>query len=257
MNGVADIEAKALSTEFKAKTEKQVFDDLQREYALDNGTLSLDQINRMVNFGRTGAAIKVEHAQKSKKSGIDAFWNALLLNMNNQLDWLDKQIEGHREYFQNKYGDEWRTVLGKSILDEDEFPERLPGETDEEYNQRLEDAMFDKIANPDGTLKDEYKDHPDADRLALWAKDRHAREKVAGFINEHHEAKTDAERIDIAERATSDATTRETEQFMAGGRLEAGSASEQVAQANRDEVGDAEFQKADLSDRSGDFFQPT
>lgn len=159
---------RALSSVFAEKAFEQDFEDRQLEIALNQGQLNLNQINRIINDARVTSAIQEEQTAKSKENTSKMMFIALLDQLERD---LERAIEGHRDYFRDKYGDDYATVLGRPILGDD-MPDRLPGESDEDYNARVEDALFDKICNPDGSLKDEYKDHPDAERLGQWGRAR-------------------------------------------------------------------------------------
>ncbi|MEO1660121.1 MAG: hypothetical protein AAFR51_03975 [Pseudomonadota bacterium] len=165
---------RGLSSVFADKAQEQNFEDHQMEIALNQGQLSLGQINRIINDTRVTSDIRDEQAAKSRDSTNTMLFIALLDQLERD---LAEAIQGHRDYFRDKYGDDYATVLGRPILGDD-MPDRLPGESDEDYNKRVEDALFNEICHPDGSLKDEYKDHPDADRLTQWGKDRVASDRV-------------------------------------------------------------------------------
>lgn len=207
---------------------------------------------------RSGEDAKSKQDQTRKKKGMsDALWVDILAQLHDQRDWLDAQANEHREYFADKYGEEWRTILGRSVLDDEEFPDRRPGETLDEYNARIEDAIFTKIANPDGTLKEEYKDHPDADRLAIWAKQRVQSQQIDHHIKNINSAETEEELKQATDEATSDATIDQLCTIAAGTKAEAGSVIEAKIKEVHDKQSDQQFDNASAADRSGDFFGPS
>ena len=118
------------------------------------------------------AKSRQDQARKKKGSVSDIVWLDLVGQLQAQIDAADERIQGHRDYFENKYGEDWAEKLALDILDEDSFPERRDGESITDYRRRIEDELFDEMFGPDGKLKPKYQDHPDAERFKQWARDR-------------------------------------------------------------------------------------
>lgn len=111
--------------------------------------------------------------QKKKKAATsDLVWLDLVGQLQAQVDAADRRIQGHRDYFENKYGEDWVEKLALDILDEDSFPERREGESITDYRRRIEDEIFEEMVGPDGQIKPDYHDHPDYERFKEWARDR-------------------------------------------------------------------------------------
>ncbi len=203
-----------IKAEFGSKSE-QNFQDHQNEIALGQGQLSFTQINRLINESRSKEAMRYDRDEKSRKDFADRMWRFLLEQLQHQLDAVNAAIDGHRDYFADKYGEDWVETLGGSILGDD-MPDRLPGESDAEYQARVEDAIFDEICNPDGTLKDEYKHHPDAERLEQWGKDRVRQQKLENGIEKINNAETPEAKLDAAEETMETADVKDAWGVAAG-----------------------------------------
>lgn len=238
VSGEADDEAVrkpiALKAAFDAKA--QDFDDLQNEIALSQGQLDISQINRIINEARTKDAMQLERDEKAKKEFSERLWRLLIDQLRKQIEALDEAIAGHRAYFQDRYGDDWAETLGRSILGDD-LPERLPGESDAAYQARIEDAIFDEICHPDGTLKEEYRDHPDADRLEQWGKDRAMKRQAEADLENYPEHGSTREQFEYLAQAALGASEREADMISAQARKQG--ASIEVREAARIEANEA------------------
>ncbi len=82
---------------------------------------------------------------------------------------------GYEEKFEAEFGTNWREDIALRVLDANEYPMRTAGESDADYNTRLEQKMIDKMIDPEtGEIKDQYKDHSTLGQYAEWAKARNA-----------------------------------------------------------------------------------
>ncbi len=170
-------------TPLKQQFEQKVGDDALRDHQqtllVRDGVLDLDQVSRILS-NAVGAADREQSPQHKKRAQAqrDMIYHLVLDELDRQREWLTANIDKHRAYFEELYGADWRQTLAQDILDGDEYPQRRAGESVDDYNRRIEDAIFTKIIGPDGRLNPEYRDHPEAARLQAWADDRRALDAV-------------------------------------------------------------------------------
>ena len=95
------------------------------------------------------------------------------------LDQLDQQIADLEAGFEERHGDAWREELALMVLDEDEMPQREEGESLEDYRERLEEAITDKMIDPEtGKVRPEYTNDPRYEEYIEWAEREHARREI-------------------------------------------------------------------------------
>ncbi|WP_347888511.1 hypothetical protein ABHF54_01345 [Nitrosomonas europaea] len=71
--------------------------------------------------------------------------------------------------FEKRDGDAWREKLALNILEADEIPQQEANESITAYRKRLEQHLINEMLNPDGTIKDKYKNDPKYGDYAEWA----------------------------------------------------------------------------------------
>ena len=103
---------------------------------------------------------------------------------NAYIDRLQKDIEDMERGFRARDGDAWREKLALKILDPDEIPQQREGESIEAYRERLEPLLINKMLNPDGSIKDEYKNHPELSDYAQWAQKQYHLNAARGYVQE-------------------------------------------------------------------------
>ncbi|NQY41374.1 MAG: hypothetical protein HRT80_14895 [Henriciella sp.] len=114
--------------------------------------------------------------KKNKPSNKD---NTLWLDLiQRQIDELQTSINDAERDFAIDNGEEWRELFALRLLDPELMPQRLEDESLEEYRARVEQALIDEPLNDDGSIKDEYKDHPEYGELAQWAQWKHDQQLV-------------------------------------------------------------------------------
>lgn len=75
--------------------------------------------------------------------------------------------------FEAEFGDAWREEIALRVYGDDDIPQRMDGESMEDYRERLETELIEKMIDPEtGKIKPEYKDHPSYGRYAEWAQDK-------------------------------------------------------------------------------------
>ncbi len=94
----------------------------------------------------------------------------------------------------NVQDEAWRETLALEILGEDEVPQRKPGESMDNYRERLEQHLINEMLNPDGTIKDKYKDHPEYGDYAEWAQKQNNLNRAKALTAELEDSETTPER---------------------------------------------------------------
>lgn len=139
----------------------------------DNETLmgiaggSVESTNKERLFARNNDAIRQREAEKSKMRSDDIIFLQLL---EQQIAAWEQEAQDMEDRFASLYGENWREDLASEILDE--IPQPLPGESLEDYRDRLENILVENMIDPaTGQLKPEYRDHPDPRirEYGLWA----------------------------------------------------------------------------------------
>ena len=123
-------------------------------------------IKRGLSLARSFADARQRDADRSRKTVHEV---SFLTMLDDHLDWLGQEITALEQEFERENGEDWREDLALEILDPDKIPQRRDGESMEAYRERLEQSLIKELLNPDGSIKDEYKDHPEYGRYAEWA----------------------------------------------------------------------------------------
>lgn len=108
---------------------------------------------------------------------------------------LEQQIDEMEARFNARDGDAWREKLALKILDEDEIPQRREGESIEDYRQRLEPVLIEKMLNKDGSIKPQYLNDPELSDYAQWAQKKYHYNIAIGYVRELEDPNTPPERI--------------------------------------------------------------
>lgn len=97
---------------------------------------------------------------------------------------LGRNIAAMEANFEEQYGDAWRETIANKILDPDEIPERREGESMEDYRERLEQVLIDKMIDPaTGEIRPEYANNPETAEYARWAKEQYDKAKTDQLID--------------------------------------------------------------------------
>lgn len=146
--------------------------------AVSSGQLSATQVS--IALAGSAAALDVaaqeKREEKEKQAASDRLYQMLLDRMRETSDRLARQIREMESEFESRYGDAWREQIANQVLDPDLIPQQQEGESLADYRKRLEQALFDEMLNPDGTVKDQYKSGPNA-RYAEWARKEHEKKE--------------------------------------------------------------------------------
>lgn len=145
------------------------------------GTLDESQVSGIL--ARAMAQVKSNGGDgnnKRKQSTQDILQQALLdyiRDMNQDIAKLERNFEA-------EFGDAWREEIALRVFDEDEIPRQRPDESVKDYRTRLEKELVDKMLNPDGSIKDKYKDDPNLRKYAQWAQKIHNRDVAQQLATE-------------------------------------------------------------------------
>ncbi|MFQ3244122.1 MAG: hypothetical protein ACI9SP_000747 [Arenicella sp.] len=110
------------------------------------------------------------------------------------IEQLRQDIEELEAGFRARYGDAWREKLALKILDPDEIPQRREGESIEDYRQRLEPILTDRMLDADGSIKPQYLNDPELFDYAQWAQKNHHYNLAVGYVRELEDPSTTPER---------------------------------------------------------------
>lgn len=212
---------------------REIEKDLQSE-ALDGPGAS--NRGRISTGGGAAKEALDQRTQQEKKDRENAERRVLLAMLANDADALADQFardaEQHETYFRNKFGDAWAETLANKILDPDEFPEMQPGESIDDYRERVEQALIDEMIDPDtGQIKDEFRDHPDPDvaRAAQWAQSRFKESEARGYARTLRDPNASPEEVRAAEQGAT--RTLETQRQTAQELVRDGTDNSHIAQA--------------------------
>lgn len=165
----------------------------------DISTMSADKAEGMGRIGNAASAVGQREAlaRENAKSARDNADTQVLLASIRAAEAMAAEAgrvaRGYEADFENEFGTNWREDVALRVLDPDEFPLRGEGETQADYDARVEKAIIEKMIDPEtGEIKDEYKDHPTLGRYAEWAKARNQELEAKAYI--------DAKQKPVAER---------------------------------------------------------
>lgn len=149
-----------------------------------NGLVDPSQLGIRIN-GAELIILRNQLADASNRRSASSHLFLITLNsLQDQIDALGREVDGMEDGFAARYGESWREDLANKILDEDIIPQRMEGESLEDYRERVEDALMAEMLDENGNIKPEYKDHPEYGEFAEWAKKRHDLKEARSVANE-------------------------------------------------------------------------
>lgn len=110
------------------------------------------------------------------------------------IEQMKARIKALEESFQKRDGDAWREKLALNILDADDIPQQESGETIHDYRKRLEQHLINEMLNPDGTIKDKYKNDPKYGDYAEWAQKQYHLNNAKAAVAELEDDNTSPQR---------------------------------------------------------------
>ena len=160
---------------------------------------------------------------------------------NAYIDRLQKDIDDMEAAFRERDGEEWREKLALKILDPDEIPQQREGESIAEYRERLEPLLINKMLNADGSIKDEYKNHPELADYAQWAQKQYHLGKAKVAVLELDNPNTTPERATEILNTLNDIETLAYADREAAPESETQGRVKDVADENRDGIAENEL----------------
>jgi len=152
-------------------------------------------IIEMPSIAATANRLRSDHpeSEKAKHKKLTDFIE-LIEATRQYIERLQKDIEDLEKRFRERDGDEWREKLALKILDPDEIPQRLEGETIEQYREKLEPLLINKMLHADGSIKERYKNDPELRDYAQWAQKQYHLDAARGHVRELQDPNTPPER---------------------------------------------------------------
>ncbi len=208
------------------KEQDAVFDQQMQAASAGMGTLDESQLSGLLAL--TLARIKSQNkAETRHKQSVREILHYVLLEY---IDNLNRDISKLEAGFEAQFGDAWREEIALRVFGPDAVPAQRPGERIKDYRTRLERALREEMLNPDGSIKDQYKDDPELEKYAEWAQKIYNREVARAIAN------------DLKNPASTHA---QTHQLLQG--LEEAQNAEQNTYAARELLGNEEHRNAILT----------
>lgn len=154
----------------------------------------LDETQLSTTLAIALARSKTQNNRKGKEqrqSTRDLLHRALM----EYIDRLNREIAELEAGFEVEFGDAWREEIALRIFGEDDISQQRPGESIEDYRERLEKALIDEMLNPDGSIKDKYKEHPALGKYAQWAQKIYNRDAALAIANDLRDSATTHEQV--------------------------------------------------------------
>ncbi len=131
--------------------------------------------------------------QETKDKKLSEFLHTVQV-IQDYIDRLAKTIDQMEDVFRQRDGDAWREKLALRILGEDDIPQQESGETIQAYRERLEKHLINEMLNPDGTIKDKYKNDPRHADYAEWAQKQYHLKNAKALVTELEDKNTPPQR---------------------------------------------------------------
>ncbi len=120
---------------------------------------------RAMSGASASISAELKNEEETKKRTQEAIFIAMMNELDNRIRAISSEIDEIRDTLIDMYGKDFVFVMGDRYLDP-EIMERHLGETDEDYAQRIEQALADEMLNEDGSIKAEYEGVKIAEFLA-------------------------------------------------------------------------------------------
>ena len=161
------------------KEQDAIFDQQMQAASVGMGTLDESQLSGLLAL--TLARIKSQNeAETRRKQSVREILHYVLLEY---IDNLNRDIAKLEAGFEAQFGDAWREEIALRVFGPDAVPAQRPGERIDDYRARLERALREEMLNPDGSIKDQYKDDPELEKYAEWAQKIYNREAGKAIAN--------------------------------------------------------------------------
>ena len=161
------------------KEQDAIFDQQMQAASVGMGTLDESQLSGLLAL--TLARIKSQNeAETRRKQSVREILHYVLLEY---IDNLNRDIAKLEAGFEAQFGDAWREEIALRVFGPDAVPAQRPGERIDDYRARLERELREEMLNPDGSIKDRYKDDPELEKYAEWAQKVYNREAGKAIAN--------------------------------------------------------------------------
>ena len=127
--------------------------------------------------------------EKRKQSTRDLLQIALL----EYVERLNSEIAEFEAGFAERFGDAWREEIALRVFGEEQVPRQRPDESIEDYRKRLERELVEQMLNPDGSIKDRYKNDPGLRPFAEWAQKINNRNAAVAIASDLADPETTSE----------------------------------------------------------------
>lgn len=141
----------------------------QNEHAILYGQLG-GSIAGMIELGPVASRTQSRQDEERKtEERRTAQFVQLVEQMRASIERMEADVKRLVASFEKRDGDAWREKLALNILEADEIPQQEAGESINAYRKRLEQHLINEMLNPDGTIKNKYKNDPKYGDYAEWA----------------------------------------------------------------------------------------
>ena len=141
----------------------------QNEHAILYGQLG-GSIAGMIELGPVASRTQSRQDEERKtEERRTAQFVQLVEQMRASIEQMEADVKRLVASFEKRDGDAWREKLALNILEADEIPQQEADESITAYRKRLEQHLINEMLNPDGTIKDKYKNDPKYGDYAEWA----------------------------------------------------------------------------------------
>lgn len=137
------------------------------------------------------------------------------------------RAESYEEALRAEHGEEFVVGAAEEILTPDQLA-RLPGETDDAYEQRIRKLLEEEIFDEDGNVKPEYA-HLDIAQWLYWQKEQEAAQMTANALEDGVITPEEQAEIDRVQRTGSANEAHIMRRAMKDGGLSADSAAMQAS----------------------------
>lgn len=142
---------------------------IEEEHHVFNGLVG-GSVTNVIDRGSVASNSQSKYDDKQKdEQRRAARFVELAEQIRLSIEQIETDIRALEELFKKRDGEEWRENLALKILDADDIPQQEPGEDINAYRKRLEQHLIYEMLNPDGTIKDKYKNDPKYSDYAEWA----------------------------------------------------------------------------------------
>ena len=198
--------------------------------AVAMGTLDETQLSTILALALARAKTRDSRKEQEQRQTTRELLQQALIDY---MDRLNREIAEIEAGFELRFGDAWREEIALRVFGADDIPQQLPGESIEDYRERLQERLVEEMLNPDGSIKAKYKNDPELRKYAEWAQKIYNRDAALAIANDLKDPATTHEQTREALRRLEDA--RSSEQNTYAARALEGSEYEKQAVLNTDD----------------------